>query len=247
MITIERLQKTYNKFTLSINFIHFEETRTTVIIGPSGCGKSTLLRLIAYLIKPDAGKILIDGIELDAASSRQAKKRMGYVIQEGGLFPHMTAEENVVLVARRMGWDAQKMAHRLHELCEITSISPDLLHRFPLELSGGQRQRISLMRALMLDPPILLMDEPLGALDPIVRVKLQSDLKKIFQRLKKTVLFVTHDVSEAAYFGDEIVLISNGSVVQKGTISDLLKTPKNAFVTSFIRAQRPPDELFRNL
>lgn len=247
MITIERLQKTYNKFTLSINFIHFEEARTTVIVGPSGCGKSTLLRLIAYLIKPDAGKILIDGIELDAASSRQAKKKMGYVIQEGGLFPHMTAKENVALVARRMGWDTQKMARRLHELCEITSISPDLLHRFPLELSGGQRQRISLMRALMLDPPILLMDEPLGALDPIVRVKLQSDLKRIFQSLKKTVLFVTHDVSEAAYFGDEIVLISNGSVVQKGTISDLLKTPKNAFVTSFIRAQRPPDELFRNL
>ena len=247
MITIKNLKKTYNKFTLSIELIQFEEARTTVMIGPSGCGKSTLLRLIAYLIKPDAGKIVIDGIELDAASSRQAKKKMGYVIQEGGLFPHMTAEENVVLVARRIGWDVQKMARRLHELCEITSISPDLLNRFPLELSGGQRQRISLMRALMLDPPILLMDEPLGALDPIVRVKLQSDLKKIFQRLKKTVLFVTHDVSEAAYFGDEIVLISNGSVVQKGTISDLLKTPKNAFVTSFIRAQRPPDELFRNL
>ena len=247
MITIKSLKKTYDNFTLSIGLIQFEEARTTVIIGPSGCGKSTLLRLIAYLIKPDAGKILIDGIELDAASSRQAKKRMGYVIQEGGLFPHMTAKENVVLVARRMGWDAQKMAHRLHELCEITSISPDLLHRFPLELSGGQRQRISLMRALMLDPPILLMDEPLGALDPIVRVKLQSDLKKIFQKLKKTVLFVTHDVSEAAYFGDEIVLMSNGNVVQKGTISDLLKAPKNEFVTSFIRAQRPPDELFRNL
>jgi len=243
MITIESLKKTYNKFTLSIEFIHFEEARTTAIIGPSGCGKSTLLRLITYLIKPDSGKILINGIELNKTSSRKAKKKMGYVIQEGGLFPHLTAKENVVLVARRTGWDVQKIANRFHELCEITSISPDLLSRFPLELSGGQRQRISLMRALMLDPPILLMDEPLGALDPIVKMKLQYDLRGIFYKLKKTVLFVTHDISEAAYFGEEIVLMNNGNVVHKGTISDLLDTPNSEFVTSFIKAQKPPKEL----
>ena len=166
------------------------------------------------------------------------RRRIGYVIQEGGLFPHLTARANVLLMARHVEKSHEEMQKRLLELCELTRFSGSLLLRYPIELSGGQRQRVSLMRALMLSPELLLLDEPLGALDPLVRASLQKDLKEIFACLGQTVLFVTHDLAEAIYFGDEIVLMNEGRVVQKGTVSDLRDKPAGPFVSEFINAHR---------
>jgi len=171
---------------------------------------------------------------------RSLRKKMGYVIQDGGLFPHLTARDNVTLMARYLKWDRGSIAQRLRELTDITRFPADGLDRFPAQLSGGERQRVSLMRALMLDPDVLLMDEPLGALDPMIRRELQTDLKRIFHTLKKTVVLVTHDLGEAAFFGDVIVLLREGRIVQQGTLDDLLDSPAEPFVTHFINAQRSP-------
>ena len=212
--------------------------KTTVLIGPSGCGKSTLLRLIIGLIVPDSGTIDFDGSRITSDNIDKLRRRIGYVIQEGGLFPHLTARANVLLMARHLGKLDDEMRTRLSELCELTRFSENLLTRYPVELSGGQRQRVSLMRALMLSPELLLLDEPLGALDPLVRASLQKDLKEIFTRLQQTALFVTHDLAEAVYFGDEIVLMHEGRIVQQGSIADLREKPANDFVSEFINAQR---------
>jgi osmoprotectant transport system ATP-binding protein len=215
-----------------------ERSKTTVLIGPSGCGKSTLLRLIIRLIEPDSGSIEFNGEVIRPDNIDVLRHRIGYVIQEGGLFPHLTARANVVLMARHIGKSQEEMQSRLLELCALTRFSENLLSRYPLELSGGQRQRVSLMRALMLSPELLLLDEPLGALDPLVRASLQKDLKEIFAHLGQTVLFVTHDLAEAIYFGDEIVLMNEGRIVQKGSVTDLRERPADAFVSEFIHAQR---------
>src|SRR5437660_2829646 len=219
--------------TLSI-----DRGQTTILIGPSGCGKSTLLRLIIRLIEPDSGSIEFDGEPITPDNINAIRRRVGYVIQEGGLFPHLTARANVFLMARHVGKSQEEMKKRLLELCELTRFSDNLLPRYPVELSGGQRQRVSLMRALMLAPQLLLLDEPLGALDPLVRAALQKDLKKIFARLQQTVLFVTHDLAEAIYFGDKIVLMNEGRIVQKGSVTDLREKPAEPFVLEFINAQR---------
>jgi len=221
----------------SIN-LSVELGKTTVLIGPSGCGKSTLLRLIIGLIEPDTGSIEFNGEPITFDTVGKLRRRIGYVIQEGGLFPHLTARVNVLLMARHIGKSEDDMQNRLAELCELTRFSGSLLSRYPVELSGGQRQRVGLMRALMLSPELLLLDEPLGALDPLVRASLQKDLKEIFARLQQTVLFVTHDLAEAAYFGDEIVLMNEGRVVQQGSVTDLREKPADPFVSEFINAQR---------
>jgi osmoprotectant transport system ATP-binding protein len=218
--------------------LSIERGKTTVLIGPSGCGKSTLLRLIIGLIEPDSGSIKFDGEPITSNKIDALRHRIGYVIQEGGLFPHLTARANVLLMARHVGKSRKEMHKRLLELCELTRFSENLLPRYPVELSGGQRQRVSLMRALMLSPELLLLDEPLGALDPLVRASLQKDLKEIFVRLQQTVLFVTHDLAEAIYFGDEIVLMNEGRIVQKGSVTDLRERPSDPFVSEFISAQR---------
>src|SRR5947199_6312393 len=218
--------------------LSIERGKTTVLIGPSGCGKSTLLRLIIGLVEPDSGTITFDGSQITSANIDMLRRRIGYVIQEGGLFPHLTARANVLLMARHLGKSDEEMRARLLELCELTRFSGNLLSRYPAELSGGQRQRVSLMRALMLSPELLLLDEPLGALDPLVRASLQKDLKEIFARLCQTALLVTHDLAEAAYFGDDIVLMNEGRVVQQGSITDLRERPANPFVSEFINAQR---------
>ena len=215
-----------------------ERGKTTVLIGPSGCGKSTLLRLIIRLIEPDSGSIEFDDELITSDIIGTLRRRIGYVIQEGGLFPHLTARANVLLMARHVGKPEDKMQNRLAELCELTRFPVNLLSRYPVELSGGQRQRVGLMRALMLSPELLLLDEPLGALDPLVRASLQKDLKEIFVQLEQTVLFVTHDLAEAAYFGDEIVLMNEGRIVQRGPVSDLRDQPTDPFVSEFINAQR---------
>jgi osmoprotectant transport system ATP-binding protein len=215
-----------------------ERGRTTVLIGPSGCGKSTLLRLIIRLIEPDSGSIEFNGEPITPNTIDTLRRRIGYVIQEGGLFPHLTARSNVLLMARHIGKSEDEMRDRLVELCDLTRFYGNLLSRYPVELSGGQRQRVGLMRALMLAPELLLLDEPLGALDPLVRASLQKDLKEVFTRLQQTVLFVTHDLAEAVYFGDEIVLMNDGRVVQKGSVTDLREKPADPFVSEFINAQR---------
>ncbi len=212
--------------------------RTTVLIGPSGCGKSTLLRLLLRLLVPDGGRVLFDGEPLTAETERAVRHRTGYVIQDGGLFPHMTARTNVTLLATHLGWERDRIAGRLDELLTLTKFPPDGLDRYPQQLSGGQRQRVALMRALMLDPDVLLLDEPLAALDPMIRFDLQTDLRGIFRALGKTTVLVTHDLGEAAYFGDEIVLLRDGAIVQQGSIGDLLERPEEPFVSQFVTAQR---------
>lgn len=218
--------------------LSIQRAKTTVLIGPSGCGKSTLLRLIIRLIEPDSGSIEFDGETITSDTIAQLRRRIGYVIQEGGLFPHLTAQANVLLMARHIGKSYDETQTRLVELRELTRFPGNLLSRYPVELSGGQRQRVGLMRALMLSPELLLLDEPLGALDPLVRVSLQRDLKGIFARLQQTVLFVTHDLAEAIYLGDEIVLMNEGRVVQKGSITEMREKPADPFVSEFINAQR---------
>ena len=213
-------------------------SRTTVLIGPSGCGKSTVLRVMLGLTRPDRGTVLFDGSELCPKTALAARRRAGYVIQDGGLFPHMTARENVTLMARQLSWSAERISARLDELVTLTKFPGDGLDRHPVELSGGQRQRVALMRALMLDPVLLLLDEPLGALDPMIRADLQRDLREIFSALGKTVVLVTHDLAEAAYFGDLIVLLRQGNVVQQGALAELLDSPAEEFVTRFVTAQR---------
>ena len=212
--------------------------QTTVLLGPSGCGKSTLLRLINGLISPDSGSIEVLGEPLHPDRIEALRRRTGYVIQEGGLFPHLTARENAALLARWCGWTPDRIASRVTELSALVRLEPALLDRYPIELSGGQRQRASLLRALMLDPELLLLDEPLGALDPLVRAALQIDLRDAFRTLGKTVVLVTHDLGEAAHFGDQVVLLRAGQVVQSGPLAALERSPADPFVETFLAAQR---------
>jgi osmoprotectant transport system ATP-binding protein len=219
--------------------------QTTVLLGPSGGGKSTLIRLLIGLAWPDAGEVRFAGTPLTPADAPRLRQRLGYVVQDGGLFPHLTVGANVTLLARHLRWEAGPIRARLGELTELTRLPPEVLRRYPAEVSGGQRQRAGLMRALMLDPDVLLLDEPLGALDPITRADLQTDLRTIFRRLRKTVVLVTHDLAEAAYFGDRIVLLAGGRVVQEGSMRDLAERPASPFVTRFVQAQRAPLEALR--
>ncbi len=212
--------------------------RTTVLIGPSGCGKSTLIRLMVGLIAPDTGTVRFAHQALTARSALLLRRRRGYVVQDGGLFPHLTASGNVALMARWLGWGKDRVGRRISELAALTHFPADGLSRFPAQLSGGQRQRVGLMRALMLDPDVLLLDEPLGALDPMIRYELQTDLRDIFRSLGKTVVMVTHDIGEAGYFGDLVVLLRDGAVVQQGGLEDLLNHPADPFVERFVTAQR---------
>jgi osmoprotectant transport system ATP-binding protein len=213
--------------------------QTTVLIGPSGCGKSTVLRLMAGLLQPDTGVITFEDVAITPANARVLRRRIGFVVQDGGLFPHLTARGNATLLARHLGWDRSRMDERLAELTGLTRLPPELLERYPVQLSGGQRQRVSLIRALMLDPALLLLDEPLGALDPLIRSDLQADLRGIFHALHKTVVLVTHDLGEAGFLGDKLVLMQAGRIVQQDTFEKLLHAPADAFVTRFINAQRP--------
>jgi osmoprotectant transport system ATP-binding protein len=214
--------------------LQIAEGSTTVLLGTSGAGKSTLLKLLNGLVVPDSGEVLFRGQPL----SLQSRLRMGYVVQGGGLFPHLTAADNVTLVARWLRQEKKRIDARLHELAALVRLPFESLQRFPVQLSGGQSQRVGLMRALMLDAPVLLLDEPLGALDPLTRFDLQNDLREVFQRLGKTVAIVTHDLSEAAFFGGTVLLFQAGHVVQKGSIDELVKNPATPFVERFVQAQR---------
>ncbi len=212
--------------------------RNTVLIGPSGCGKSTVFGLMTGLLRPDAGSITFEDQTITSARLPSIRRRIGYVIQDGGLFPHLTGLANVTIMARHLRWSAERIRQRLEELSSLARLSPGLLSRYPGEMSGGQRQRVSLMRALMLDADVLLLDEPLAALDPMVRAELRDDLAAIFRRLQKTVILVTHDINEAAFFADQIILMRAGSIVQTGTADDLFNRPAESFVSQFVRAQQ---------
>ena len=211
---------------------------THILLGSSGSGKSTLLRAILGLISGDEGQVLFEGTDVRSMTPDVRAERMGYVPQEGGLFPHFTAFENVALVAKSRGWDDAKIQTRMDELTELVDLDKSLLEKYPRQLSGGQRQRVSIMRATFLNPEVLILDEPLGALDPLIRAELQTELKSIFAKLQKTVVLVTHDLGEAAYLGDSLILMHEGHVVQTGKLVDLVKSPATPFVSKFINAQR---------
>jgi osmoprotectant transport system ATP-binding protein len=218
--------------------LEIETARTTVLLGPSGCGKTTALRLMLGLIPPDTGQVLFRGAPLSPERLLQARHAMGYVVQDGGLFPHLTALDNERLMARYLGWPEARIRERVEELAELVHLPAATLARYPSQISGGQKQRVALMRALALDPELLFLDEPLGALDPMVRADLQDDLARIFERLAKTVVLVTHDLAEAALFGHVLVLLQDGRIVQRGSLRDFVTQPADPFVTRFVRAQR---------
>lgn len=241
MLTLSQVSKSYGGATaLHPMDLTLEPGSTTVLIGPSGCGKSTVLRLVAGLVAPDTGSVVFEGTRLTRDKLIAARRRMGYVIQEGGLFPHLSVRDNVTVMARYLRQDPDWIDERLAELASLVHLPKRLMPRFPRELSGGQRQRVSLMRALMLDPDLLLLDEPLGALDPMIRFRLQNELKSIFEHLDKTVLMVTHDMAEAAHFGGVLVLMRDGRVVQRGSPAELVRSPSEPFVEEFITAQKAP-------
>ncbi len=243
MIQLENVTKTFGE-TVAIDNLstRFERGLTHVLLGSSGCGKSTILRLILGLLTPDSGAILVDGQPMEPSTRPTLLAKTGYVVQEGGLYPHLTARRNVTLAAETQGWSEDEIGARVDELTRLVGLDDGMLRLHPDELSGGQRQRVSLMRALMLDPPVLLLDEPLGSLDPLVRSDLQEHLKEIFTPMGKTVLLVTHDIGEAAVFGHAITLMTAGRIVQQGTFADLTTQPASDFVTAFLNAQRPPPD-----
>lgn len=242
MIEVRNIVKTFDERALNGVSLTVPKGKTLSLIGPSGCGKSTLLRIIMGLLQADSGNVLVNGREVRSRNLLEIRRQMGYVIQSGGLFPHLSARENLTLVTGYLGWSSDKENERISELCRLTNIREEMLQRKPGLLSGGQAQRISLMRALMLDPEIILLDEPLGSIDPLVRYELQNDLRSIFRKLNKTVLLITHDLGEAAFLGDLIVLMKEGDIVQKGPIEKIIREPANDFVRSFVHAQRSPLE-----
>lgn len=239
MFELARVRKRYGT-VVALDGIELAIARgaTTALIGPSGAGKSTVLRMLIGLEWPDAGEVRFDGEALQRARLPEQRRRIGYVIQEGGLFPHLSAADNAALLARTLGWSQARIDARLAELAALCRLPADALRRYPAELSGGQRQRVGLVRALMLDPPVLLLDEPLGALDPIIRHELQAQMRELFAALRKTVVMVTHDVAEAAYLADTLVLLRRGRIVQQGAAGELIHAPAEPFVHEFLHAQR---------
>ncbi len=210
-----------------------------VLIGPSGSGKTTTMRMINRLERPTDGRILVDGNDIAELDAVKLRRTVGYVIQQSGLFPHFTVADNVAIVPRLLGWPAAKRRKRANELLELVGLPPaTFADRYPRQLSGGQQQRVGVARALAADPPIVLMDEPFGAVDPITRKQLQRELRRIQAEVRKTIVFVTHDIGEAFHLGDRIALMSDGRVVQKGSPADLLLTPATPFVTDFIGEDR---------
>jgi osmoprotectant transport system ATP-binding protein len=211
----------------------------TVLVGPSGCGKTTTLKMINRLVEPTAGQIFVGDVEVRDQPVHELRRHIGYVIQQGGLFPHRTVAANIATVPKLLGWDKRRTADRVAELTELVGLDPDLLDRYPTALSGGQQQRVGVARALAADPPVLLMDEPYSAVDPIVRAHLQDELLALQARLHKTIVLVTHDIDEAIKVGDQIAILNVGGVLeQHGPPEELLRAPANEFVERFLGAER---------
>ncbi len=239
MLTLQNIYKTFEgKPVLTDINLDVPKGATHALIGSSGSGKTTLLRITLGLIPFDRGYVKINDQALLSFSPVEWADRIGYVPQDGGLFPHISGFENVSLIAKLRGWKRQRIESRVEELRRLVGLDPATLGRFPFELSGGQQQRVAIMRAAMMDPAVMLLDEPMAALDPLIRRSLQQELKAIFQRLGKTVLLVTHDLGEAVFLAEQITLLHAGRNIQTGTYRKLLQEPADPFVTAFINAQR---------
>ncbi|MGE7906419.1 betaine/proline/choline family ABC transporter ATP-binding protein [Peribacillus sp. NPDC094092] len=240
MLKIENVSKIYKGGKKAVNNISLDIKKGEFIcfIGPSGCGKTTTMKMINRLIEPSEGKILINGENILDEDPVELRRQIGYVIQQIGLFPHMTILENITLVPKLLKWDEQKKKERALELLQLVDMGPEYLERYPYELSGGQQQRIGVLRALASNPPLILMDEPFGALDPITRDALQEEFKNLQRTLDKTIVFVTHDMDEAIKLADRIVILRAGEIVQVGTPDDILRNPANEFVEEFIGKDR---------
>jgi len=241
MINLENVTKVYPDGTEAVSDVSFEVEKgeLCVLLGPSGCGKTTTMKMINRLIPLTGGGIYIDGVKNTELDEDELRKNIGYAIQDIGLFPHMSVGENIGTVPVLKGWPKEKRRKRAKELLDLLRMDPDeFIDKYPRELSGGQRQRVGVARALGADPPILLMDEPFGAIDPITRVELQNEFLKIQQEIQKTIIFVTHDIYEAIKMGDEIALMKGGRLVQYAPPADLLYRPKNDFVAGFVGADR---------
>jgi osmoprotectant transport system ATP-binding protein len=217
--------------------LHVNDGETVSLIGPSGCGKTTTLKLINRLIEPTSGRVRLDGEDVAAWDTVRLRRHIGYVVQTGGLFPHMTVGRNVGLLCALEGWERKRTAERTRALLRLVNLPPDeFARRYPRELSGGQRQRVGVARALALDPPCVLMDEPFGALDPITRDQLHTEFLQLKERVQKTILLVTHDMAEAFSLADRVALMDQGKIVQIGTERDFRDRPANRFVEDFLRA-----------
>jgi osmoprotectant transport system ATP-binding protein len=242
VITLDAVTKRYGADTVAVNELNLTiaEGEVCVLVGPSGCGKTTTLRMINRLIEPSGGRILIDDTDVLKMNPVQLRRSIGYVIQQGGLFPHRRVGDNVATVPRLLGWDKKRVDARVVELLELVDLDPESYRRrFPHELSGGERQRVGVARALGGDPAILLMDEPFSAVDPVTRQRLQQQLLDLQDKLKKTIVFVTHDIDEATILGDRIAVLSRGAhVEQYDTPSQVLGRPATAFVADFVGADR---------
>ncbi|WGS64722.1 ABC transporter ATP-binding protein [Marinitoga aeolica] len=235
-IELKNLSKKYNdKYAVKNLDLNIEDGKITVLIGPSGCGKTTTLKLINRLIERTSGDILFDGISIDNIDKIQLRRKIGYVIQEIGLFPHYNVFDNIAVVPKLLGWNKKKIKNRVKELINLINLKYDeVINKYPMELSGGQRQRIGVARALAADPKILLMDEPFGAIDPINREVLQDVFLEIQNKLKKTIVFVTHDIREAIKLADKIAIFNNGELVQYNSTLNIIKKPKNEFVKELL-------------
>lgn len=239
MIRIKDLVKIYNGIKV-VDHLSFEVQagETLCLIGPSGCGKSTTLKMINRLIEPDGGNIWIDKKNILEQDQVRLRRKMGYVSQQGSLFPHWTVNQNIGLVPRLEGWPKEKTIDRILELLDLIQLDPgNYLGKYPAEMSGGEQQRISIARALAVDPPIMLLDEPFSALDPLTRYQLQKEFLEIKRKLRKTTVFVTHDLQEAFLLADRILLMDAGKAKQYGTKEDLQEQPADEFVKNFINAQ----------
>ena len=244
MIKVEHLSKHYGQ-TKAVDDVSFEvaEGENLILLGTSGCGKTTTLKMLNRLIEPTGGRILIDEKDITQQPPELLRRNIGYVLQNNGLFPHYTVAENIAIVPQLLKWEAKRMADRMHELLEKLHLSTDLLNQYPSQLSGGQQQRIGLARALMADAPVLLMDEPFGALDNITRNKIQAEFKQLDELQRKTIVMVTHDVQEAFELGNRICLMDKGKILQIGSPAELLFQPNSSFVQNFLQAQRLQLEL----
>jgi osmoprotectant transport system ATP-binding protein len=238
MIKVENLSKTYTG--IAVNDINFEvaEGETLVLLGTSGCGKTTTLRMINRLINPDSGTVFINGKDVQSVKPEILRRGIGYVLQNHGLFPHYTILENIALVPNLLKWKRPEISKRADELFQKLNLEPSLKRMYPSELSGGQQQRVGLARALMVNPPVLLMDEPFGALDNLTRIHIRKEFTMLDELLKKTIVMVTHDVQEAFEMADRICLMDKGRIMQIGTPEDLLFKPANDFVSGFLNEQR---------
>lgn len=240
MLKFDHVSKIYKGGKRAVDDLNleFESGRFIVFIGPSGCGKTTTMKMINRLIEPTEGTIYINGKNIKNTDPVKLRREIGYVIQQIGLFPHMTIQQNISLVPRLLKWPEEKQRERAKELLQLVDMPEEFLDRYPHELSGGQQQRIGVLRALAADQPLILMDEPFGALDPITRDSLQDELKKLQKELGKTIVFVTHDMDEAIKLADQIVIMRDGKLVQTGTPDEILREPANEFVETFIGKER---------